>query len=99
MLKSYLITKYKRILKDTLNEYINITKNNNVYSKYMDMVNHNVKLISSDFKTLVDDKINRFNDTFRNDNDSFLYVIDKVLFKRIKDVFDNISAIVNAEII
>ena len=99
MLKSYLITKYKRILKDTLNEYINITKNNNVYSKYMDMVNHNVKLISSDFKTLVDDKINRFNDTFRNDSDSFLYVIDKALFKRIKDVFDNVSAIVNAEII
>ena len=99
MLKSYLITKYKRILKDTLNEYINITKNNNVYSKYMDMVNHNVKLISSDFKTLVDDKINRFNDTFRNDNDSFLYVIDKALFKRIKNVFDNVSAIVNAKII
>ena len=99
MLKSYLITKYKRILKDTLNEYINITKNNNVYSKYMDMVNHNVKLISSAFKTLIDDKINWFNDTFRNDSDSFLYVIDKALFKRIKDVFDNVSAIVNAEII
>ena len=91
----FLINKNKKILKDIFNEYIELSKKDNHYSKHMGMVNHNIKLISYAFKTLADEKINRFNDIFRKDSDSFLYVIDKGLFEGIKTIFENVSLLLN----
>ena len=48
----FLINKNKKILKDIFNEYIELSKKDNHYSKHMGMVNHNIKLISYAFKTL-----------------------------------------------
>ena len=97
MLKNYLINKYRKTLKDIFNKYIDLAKKDDIYSKYFGMVNHNIKLISYAFRTLVEEKINRFKDVFKKDNDSFLYVVDKELFERIKNIFENVGAILNAE--
>ena len=97
MIVNILIHEYKKLLKDIFNEYINIIEKHNEYSKFLKIVDCEFKEIMIAFNTLVGEKKNTFKDIFEYDVVSILYTIDKDLFDHIKNIFENVSAMINAK--
>ena len=95
MLKNILIDWYKSLFKYIINKYNNIIKQNNGYYNYLKIIDHEIKLIISAFKTLLNKKKNIFNTIFEDDFESILHAIDKVLFEHMKSIFENVSILLN----
>ena len=91
MLENILINEYKNLLKEIINEYINIVNKNNFFYKYLKIVKHEIKLITEAFETLVNQRKDTFKSLFIGDFDSILYAVDKDFFNNIKSIFKNVS--------
>ena len=97
MLKSILISEYKNVFKDIINEYENIIKKNNGYHNFLKVFNYEVKTIINAFKVLLNEKKNTFNSIFEDDFASILHAMDKVLFEHIRTIFENVSSLLNTK--
>ena len=95
MLKNILIKEYKDLLNDIIAEYNKILNKNNGYYNYVKIINHEIKTIISAFQTLINQKKNTFKSIFQDDFGSILHAIDKVLFEHIKNIFENVSLLLN----
>ena len=91
MLENILINEYKKLLKDIINEYINIVNKDNFFYKYLKIINHEIKLITDAFETLVNQRKDTFKSIFEYDFESILYAVDKDFFNTIKSIFKNVS--------
>lgn len=97
MLKNILIKQYKSLFKDIVKEYNNILNKNNGYYNYVKIINYEIKTIISAFNKLISTKKNTFTSIFEYDNESILHAIDKDLFNHIKEIFENVSMLLNME--
>ena len=97
MLINILINEYKSLFKDIIKEYIKIINKNNGYCEYLKIIDHEIKLITDAFKTLINQKKDTFKSIFIDDFDSILHAIDKDLFNHIKIIFENVSLLLNKQ--
>ena len=97
MLKNILIKQYKSVFIDIINEYKNFINKNNGYYNYVKTFNYEIKTITSAFNTLLKQKKNTFGAIFKDDFESILHAIDKVLFNHIKSIFENVSLLLNTK--
>ena len=95
MLKEILLDGYKSLFMDIINEYNNILNKNNGYYNYLKIIKHEIKEIISAFEMLLVNKKNTFRSLFKDEYESILHAIDKVLFNHIKTIFENVSLLLN----
>ena len=96
MLKNILLKEYENVFNDIMKEYNNIVNKNNGYYNYFKIIKYEIKVITSAFKTLINQKKNTFQSIFEDDSESILHAIDNVLFEHIKTIFESVYLFLNA---